>query len=422
MTEFLVAQAFEFIALVCLLVCSAFFSGAETALFSLKRAELHRIKINPIRGGRPILNLLSDPRALLGTILFGNMVVNIIFYAITTRVSLRLVTHASPGVAVVFAALAPLIVIVFGEVSPKGIAVGHALGFSRIIAPPLYVFHRIIRPVSLTLKWMTRLLSDHFVSRLPRTPRVTRGELKMLTGMAEHQGAFDRHTRSMLEQVVAIADICVNEVMIPRVDTVMFDLALSREDFCTLVRATRMERIPVFERSKDHVVGVIRSRDVLLQPKTDLKELVQPIRFVPETQTVENLLGEFRRSSDPIAIVVDEYGGTAGMVTMTTLLEEIVGEIRRESEAPETPIVLVDEDTYLLAGDLNMHEWSQLLGVGYDPAGVETVAGFVLSLMGHIPRTGEAVEWAGLRFTIESMDGRRVTQVRVQRLVDKDED
>ena len=422
MTEFLVAHAIEFIALACALACSAFFSGAETALFSLKRAELHRIQSRPFRGSRFILDLLSDPHALLGTILFGNMVVNIVFYAISARVSLEMAKAASPSAAVAFAALTALMVIVFGEVSPKGIAVGRPLGFSQVVAPVLYGIHRVIRPISLALKWMTRRFAHTFVRRLPHTPKVTRDELKMLTGMAEKQGVLDRHTRSMVEQAVAIADIRVNEVMVPRVDVVMFDLALGRDAFKTLVRDTRYERIPVFEESRDNVVGVIRSRDAFLQPEAELRDLMHPVRYVPETQTVERLLGEFRRSDDPIAIVVDEYGGTAGLATIETLLQEIVGEIRREAQPPETPVVQIDEDTYLLDGGLNTHEWRPLLGVGYDPRGVETVAGFVLSLLGHIPREGDVVEWAGLRFSIESMEGRRITHVRVQRLSEEQDD
>ena len=170
----------------------------------------------------------------------------------------------------------------------------------------------------------------------------------------------------------------------------------------------------------DNVVGMLLSREVLLRPEADLRELLRPVRFAPETQTVERLLRQFRETGDHAAIVVDEFGGTAGMVTLEHLLEEVVGEMRDEFTREETPVRAVDEDTYLLAGDLNTREWRQLLAVGFDPPGVETVAGFVISLLGRIPEEGDFVEWHGLKFGIEKMSGRRVVQVRVQRLKDEE--
>jgi len=422
MVQLFLDQAFEFVALIILLACSAFFSGSETALFSLTREERHRMKLRPSRSGRLVLDLLNDPQALLSAILFGNMVVNVAFYSISVVVAMRWAKEISPVAAAVAGVVSLLIVIVLGEVSPKGIAVGHPVGFAQAVAPALYVFHYAVRPVSRVLRWFARSFSGFLVDRLPPHPFVTREELKILTGMAEHHGVLDRHTRGMIEQVVEIAHIRVNEVMTPRVDVPMFDLALGRKAFCALVRRTHEDRVPVYEESKDNVAGVIVARDVFLRPAEDLRRLVRTVRFVPETQTVESLLRQFHETREPVAIVVDEYGGTAGMVTLNHLLEEVVGEIRREFEPAETPVRQLDEDTYLLAGDLNTHEWRQLLGVGFDPPGIETMAGFVLSLIGRIPKEGDSVEWRGLRFAVEKMSARRVVQVRVQRMRGEDDE
>ncbi len=396
-----------------LLGCSAFFSGSETALFSLTREELDRLAIRPVRASRFILALLRDPPALLSAILFGNMVVNVTFYSISTLVTVRLAEY--PAAAAGFGIASLLTVIILGEVSPKGIAVGHPVGFAKVVAAPLYVFVSIARPVSGVLKWLARKASGLFLRRLPRLPYVTREELKLLTGIAEHRGVLDRRTRGMLEQVVEIAQIRLNEVMTPRVDVPMFDLGRDRQAFCAFAREVNEERVAVYEGSKDTVVGILVSRDVFLNPESPLRELLKPVCFVPETLTVEKLLAQFRRTRAPVAIVVDEYGGTAGIVTLKHLLEEVVGEMRHELEPAETPVEQLDEDTYLLDGSVNTHEWRQLLGVGFDPPGVETMAGFVISLMGRIPREGDWVEWNGLRFTIEKMTGRRVHRVRVQR-------
>ncbi len=309
-----------------------------------------------------------------------------------------------------------LVLILFGEVSPKGVAVEHPVRFSHIVAPFLYAFYRLGRPVSGILRrfaaWFTGLLAR----RLPRLPFVTREELKMLVEMAESHGALDDGLRGMIQQVVELVNIRVNEVMVPRVDMALFDLAKSGRDFCDLVRRTHEERIPVYEGSMDNVVGFVRARDVLPRAEADIRGLVRPVRFIPETQTVESLLRDFQRTGEPLAIVVDEYGGTSGLVTMEHILEEVVGQIRHESEDRETSVRKLDEDTYLLAGDLNTHEWRQLLSIDFDPPGIETMGGFVMSLLGHVPAGGECVEWHGLRFQVEKMTGRRISLVRVQRV------
>ena len=417
----LIEELPELAMLAVLLACSAFFSGSETALFSLTREDRRRLGLTSSRSNSYILTLLHDPKLLLSTILLGNMVVNIAFYSFSYVITRRL-AEVSATAAVVSGTAAVLIVILLGEVTPKGIAVGHPMRFSHLVAPPLYLFFRIVRPVSGVLRRIAQAVTGFLETRVAQLPYVTRDELKMLMGVAEQQGVVDRETLGMMEQVVELANIRVNEVMTPRVDMVTFDLASNREEFCRLVRKTHQDRIPVYKDSVDNIQGVIVSRDVFLRPGSDPSELIQPVHFVPETQTVESLLRQFRETRDPVAIVVDEFGGTSGLLTREHLLEEVVGEIRDEFEPEQTPVRQLDEDTYLLAGDLSTHEWRPLLGVGFDPPGVETVGGFATFLLGKIPKEGDFVEWRGLRFTIEKMQRRRVAMVRVQRIRDESED
>jgi len=420
MAHVFLEQLPKLVALLLLLACSAFFSGSETALFSLTREELHRLRRDRARSAFFILRLLDDPQGLLSGILFGNMVVNVAFFSISAFMLVEIARASSVSAAV--AALAvPLIVIVFGEVSPKGIAVGHPLGFARIVAPPLFVFGSVVRPVGVALKWIAHVCGRAVLARLPRPPSVTREELKTLTGLAEQHGVLDRRTRGMIEQVVELARIPVNEVMTPRVDMVMFDIRDSRDALCDLIRRSHESRIPVCRESRDDVIGFIRARDVFLNPEKAPADLLHPLQFVPETQTVESLLRLFRGSEDPVAVAVDEYGGTAGWVTLEHLMEEVVGDIRGEFEEEEEPVKALDEDTYLLAGDLNTHEWRQLLGVGFDPPGIETVAGFVTSLLGRIAREGDAIAWRGLRFVVVKMTGRRIRRVRVERIREEED-
>ncbi len=243
---------------------------------------------------------------------------------------------------------------------------------------------------------------------------MTRGELKLLVGMAEQAGVLSRHTRGMIEQVVELGTIRAREIMVPRVDMPLFSTAQGREALRAQIQRSRTELVLFYEGSADNVIGVIQSRDVFLHPEAELRSLLRPVRFVPETVPVEDLLRDFGRTREKVVVVVDEYGGTAGMVTQEQILEEIVGDLREEHEPKSDPVQMMDEDTYLLEGDLNARDWRPLLAAGFERAGVETVGGFVMSLLGRVPREGDAVAHRGLRFMVEKMSGRRIRRVRVQ--------
>jgi CBS domain containing-hemolysin-like protein len=403
----------ELIAILLLLGASAFFSGSETALFSLTPEELRRLSRESRRSSRDIVAVLGDPQGLLASVLLGNMLVNVAIYSLSFLIALDLATE-SRAAAAACGVLSLLVVIVFGETSPKGIAVGRPLAVAHLVATPLRLFHRLVRPVSLLLRRIAQAATGYFSQHLSPGPYVTRDELKLLVGMAEHEGVLSRHTRGMIEQVVELASIRAREVMLPRVDMPLFDIDGGRDDLCDLVRRTRPELVLACRESKDNVIGMIDARDVFLRPSADLPSLLKPVRFVPETASVEGLLREFGRTGEKVVVVADEYGGTAGMVTLEHILEEVVGELREEDELKSDPVQQIDEETYLLEGDLNAREWRPLLEAGFERAGVETVGGFVMSLLGRVPREGDAVTHRGLRFTVEKMSGRRIRRVRVQ--------
>ena len=414
----LASHIYELAGLMILLACSAFFSGSETALFSLNREDLRKLKRSDDRSSRCILAMLRFPQALLGAVLLGNMVVNVMFFSLSFVITIRLADKVSSSAAAVSGAVSLFAVILLGEVSPKGIAVGRPVYFARAVAPVLYGFYKLARPVSSLLRRIAQRVTGFFAARLSHEPYVTRGELKMLAAMAEQQGVLERDARSMIQQVMELASIRVREVMTPRVDVVMFPIAAGRERFCELVRRTHEERIVVYEGDMDNILGMIIARDVFMHEDKDLRQLLRPVRYVPEMQTVESLLRQFREARDPVAIVVDEFGGTAGLVNQEQILEEVVGEIRDEFEPPEEPVQQLDEDTYILSGDLNTREWRELLGAGVGWPGVETLGGLVAALLGRIPGMGDSVEWRGLWFTVEKMAGRRVDLVRVERIPD----
>ncbi len=413
--EILVQHIPELAAIVALMAYSAVFSAAETALFSLTHEDLRKLSLSPSRSSRAIQALLRDPQALLATVLLGNMIVNLSIYGLSILLAIQL-SEVSHFAAVVCGLVSLLGVILLTEASPKGIAVGRPVEVAHWVAWPMLLFFRAVRPVSNLVRLVARRCTDALTRRFSPAPYVTRGELQTLVAMAEQQGTLSGQARGMIEQVVDLANLRARELMTPRVDMPLFNVAAGIEGFRELVQIDRQERMLAYEGSADNVVGLLFTRDVLLHPEAEIRSLFRPVRFVPETQPAEALLRYFTHAHDAVAIVVDEYGGTAGLVTIEHILEEIVGEIPEKPGAGEPPVRRLDEDTYLLAGNLSTRDWRPLLGAGFDPAGVETLGGFVMALLGHVPKEGESIERRGLRFLVEKMSGRRVARVRVERL------
>jgi len=414
-SDILIQRIPEIVAIVILMGFSAFFSAAETSLFSLTHEDLRKLSLSSSRSSRAIQALLRDPQALLAAVLLGNMVVNLSIYGLSILIAIHLseVSHFAAAVCGVVALLA---VILLTEASPKGIAVGRPVEVAHGVAWPMLLFFRVVRPISNLIRLAARKCTDALTRRFSPAPYVTRGELQTLIAMAGQQGALSGQARGMIEQVVDLTSLRARELMTPRVDMPLFNAAAGAEGFCELVKIDRQERMLVYEGSADNVVGMLFTRDVLLHPEAEIRSLLRPVRFVPETQSAEALLRYFTHARDSVAIVVDEYGGTAGLVTLEHVLEEIVGEIREKPRAGEPPVRMLDEDTYVLAGNLSTRDWRPLLGAGFDPAGVETLGGFVMSLLGRVPKEGESIERRGLRFVVEKMSGRRVARVRVERL------
>ncbi|MEW6356253.1 MAG: hemolysin family protein [Planctomycetota bacterium] len=398
--------------------CSFFFSGSETALFSLTKEDLHRFREQEGRLGHIIHSLLESPKDLLITILFGNMVSNVCFYSLSYGL---LVQVRNPLVRTA-AGFAPLLcVVICGEVLPKSIAVGIPRQFARVVAIPITVIKKATYFIRIVLGNVIDYLARIIKHEAQEQKYITAHELKMLVDLSQKTGVIDSAERTMLNEIVEMGDTRVKEIMTPRVDMTLFDLSDGREKLRRLVCKTRHSRVPVYEERIDNIIGVIHSKDIFLKPDADLASLIRPIRAVPESQTIESLLREFREEKKQLAIVVDEYGGVEGMVTLEDILEEIVGEIGDEFDKTKIPARLTEDGDYLLAGDLNLRQWEVLFGEDVPLRGVTTLGGFVTALLGHLPREGEHVQYKNLSMTVEKLKHHRVAQVRLH-LMHKDGD
>lgn len=415
---FFAAHGWQILAQLVLLAGSAYFSASETALFSLSRSQLYRLASGG-PSGRLVAALVSRPRRLLNTILLGNMLVNTLYAGLGAMEAIGLGEAGLPAWAAGTASLVPLLaLILMGEVVPKVLAVSASERLAGIVAPPLAVLQRVFAP----LLWILTKLIVGPVTRLLAIPADARGdvspdELAALLKLSAKRGILDHDANTLLQEILELKDLRVRDIMVPRVDMVAFDLSGPRAELLEVFRRTKFRKVPVFEGSIDNIVGLIFAKRLVLSPQTPLRGLLAPVLFVPLQADLERVLLQFRVTRTQMAIVVDEFGGTAGLVTLEDVLEEIVGDIPEPSEAAEGPPVRqIDPREYLVEANLAIHEWRDFLKIELPSRRISTIGGFVLSQLGHVPQVGEQVRFRNLLFTVESVRGRRIGTLRVKLL------
>jgi putative hemolysin len=395
------------------LCLSAFFSGSETALFSFQPHELKRMAEGS-RTDRLVAGLRERPRRLLTTILFCNMVVNVVFYSVSFLLIVQLDQQLGATGSFLLGAGSLAAVVICGEVVPKNTAVMVYRPFGRLAAFPIYLIQltllSIVLPLEALANWIVRLTGgghDHGLRAR---------ELQQMVSLGTREGALDSGAGRMLSEVIGISDVQLNELMVPRVEMVSFDLQGPPEELLELFRRAKHTLLPVYDGEVDNVLGVVHVKDVLYRdPEQSLRELVRPIPFLPETATVEDALTQCKGEHTKTAFVVDEYGAVVGLVTMEDLLEEIVGEMNDEYDVEgRPPVELLSDGSVRLQGRLGLRTWEEMFGVELPEMGVTTLGGLVMRLLERVPEQGDEVEYEGIRFTVESVQGRRVATVRMR--------
>ncbi len=393
-----------------LLLFSGLFSGSETALFSLGKTDLAFLRRSRTRRARITLRLLGRAESTLSSILFGNMVVNVFYFSTGAVLVARLEGTASTLATVgVF-----LVLVLVGEIGPKVVASALPLALAGTFAPGIWIFDalvsrtagRLVRPFLRLGEMCARLFGEE--------NEFSAEELRMLVELSQKAGAIAPEERDMLEDAIEISEVKVREIMVPRVDVIQVDLRTPTEEVLSLAREHTFTRIPVYDGRPDSTVGYVDVRELVLdRVAKPLTNYVKPIAYVPETATVDSLIRRVRDEGMRFALVVDEYGGTAGFVTCEDVLEAIVGEVEDEHDAPRRPAVERKDGGYSLSGDLSITEWRDLFG---DPVGedFDTVGGLTVGLLGRLPREGDTVEYRNLVFTVEEVRRRRVMRVKVE--------
>jgi len=416
--EFVIAQGWQFALLAGLLAAGAFFSAAETALFSLSRGDLFRMGRSPHRLSRLVPSLMRRPDGVLTTVLLGTNVTHILYFVFCTLLIDRAQRQLVHGAfwAVVLAAGSLLAMILFGEILPKTVAFLFPRRLAPLTAPVLATVGQAVRPMQRALmvaivEPLTRLLAP----RHTRRGELNADEMAALLALSQKRGIIGPSETELLQEVLELTDLRARDVMVPRVDVAACDADAAPEAVLAIVRERRITKVPVYEDDLDHVVGVVHAKRLLADPSRPLREVAAAVQFVPASATLERVLIQFRATRSQLAIVVDEYGGTAGLITLADVLEEIVGDIPDEHEADRGPAVQqVGPAEWLVDADLPIHEWDEALPEDLSEVRFNTVGGLVISLLGRIPRVGEKAAYRNVTFTVEAMRGRRVALLRVR--------
>jgi len=416
LVEYILACLWQLVALLVLLACSAFFSGSETALFSLSPAQLMRFRQGGGRVGRTINHLLHHPRRLLMVILLGNQLVNVAFFAVATGLIVGLDrVEAAAAYRGLMAPIPLLLIILLGEVCPKNLAISAPAAFARTVAVPLAILVKLLGPVQEAISaGLIEPLTRLFAPSRQESPVLKQRELSELLAVAGRHAMIPPDESAWLQEVLRLGGRKISEIMVPRVDIVAYDADAPPAGLVALFRRTRLVKIPVYRDDLDHTLGVVYAKELLLNPAGSLAEMAKPVPFVPESGSVDKLLQQFRRMRSQMAIVVDEYGGTAGLVTLEDALEEIVGEIATEGEPVAEPVRQVGPDEYLIDGNLAVHDWADVFGVDLRAERISTIGGLVMSLLDRVPAAGDVARTGNLEFTVESVRGRRIRSLRLR--------
>lgn len=416
----------ELLLLPLLLIGSGFFSGSETALFSLSQHQRARLARDAGFVGRTITTLLAETRSLLITLLLSNMTINVLFFVISSVLLIQLQrTEWAGAVIVTVASVVPLLaIIMLGEVLPKLIAARLTMGWARFCALPLYVVHRAIAPVRIFAHVAIITPLARLIAPRQEVPALSEEELESLLTLSQRQGLLDPEEEQLLQQVLELSQLKVRDLMVPRVDMQTFDLNDDPAMLIEMGRSQRMSQVPVCEGDLDHIIGVVHMRQILLrEPKSreELQKLVRQVKFVPEQQRGDQLLVEMRKTGTTFAIVVDEYGGTAGLITLEDVVEHMVGNIAGAFEPGGEPEVkYLGPNRWRASAWLSVHEWADFFGHAPTLEGiatldaVSTVGGLVMARLGRLPQTGDHVNVGNVRITVERMAERRVETVLIE--------
>lgn len=400
------------------LVASAFFSSAETAFISLPRTRVKYLVESGIIGAGRVAKITEQPEKLLATVLLCNNLVNVAAAALGTAIAVSIWTDNENIGILVATIVVTILLLIFAEVTPKTLAIRHPERMALLYVYPLGVITKIAYPVAAGLTWIASMLAGG-KAKVPHS-LVSEEEIRSMISVGREEGTVEEAEAELLHKVFVFGDRTVREVMTPRPEVVWIEKGTKLADFLGIYAEHPHTRFPVYQDSFETVVGILSIKDVLmaqanssLDKKNVIDDLVRPVLFVPETKRIAQLFAEMQSQGYPMVVVIDEFGVTSGIVTMGQLVGEIVGEMGDELVKADKDFEVIDDRTIQIDGGMHVEEANQELGLELPTGDYDTVAGFLLSLLGHIPREGEQLRYGNLKLAVTQMRELRIEKILV---------
>lgn len=409
------SDAIQLLILFLLLILSAFFSSAETALTTVNRIRMRSLAEDGNKRAATVLKILDHQEKMLSAILIGNNIVNLSSSSLATLLATRIFGSAGAGIAT---GILTLCILVFGEISPKNLASVHSEKLSMLYAGIIYNLMTILTPVI----FIVNLLARGFMWLLHvdmdrRDDAYTEDELRVIMDVSHEEGVIESEERRMINNVFDFDDSCAKDIMVPRIDMQFIDVNATYDEVLDAIRTQMYTRMPVYEDTTDNVIGILNIKDLILIGKTkdfQVRSYMREAYYTYEFKKTSELFMDMKNNSIAMAIVLDEYGATAGLVTLEDLIEEIVGEIRDEYDADELDdIKKISDREYSIDASIRLDDLNDALELDFQSEDYDSLGGLIIGLLDRLPEAGETVQDGNYIFTVESIDKNRIERIRL---------
>ena len=402
--------------LIVLLLGSGFFSASETSLMSLSKIRIRYMEEEGVKGAKLVSSLIEKSSDILSSILVGNNVVNIAATSVST--SLFISIFGDGGVAIATAVMTVL-VLIFGEITPKTIAANSPEKIAVIVSKPISIIKKITKPIVWVFNILTGIIFKIMgIENDGVKPFITEEELKAMVNVSHEEGVLEIEEREIINNVFQFGDMQAKEAMIQRLDMVAVNIEDSYDEIIELFKSEKLSRLPVYQESIDDIVGILNIKDIIFLSDEEIqnfniKNYVREAFFTYEFKKITQLLEEMKKEKSQMAIVVDEYGGTAGLLTIEDLVEVIVGDIDDEYDEEEEEIVKVSDNEYLVEGSTKISDVNEQIGINFESDEFDSIGGFIIGYLKRIPEENELIEVGNVKFSVESIDKNRINKIRI---------
>lgn len=415
---------FSFLIIIVCIIFVALLSSSEVAFISLNRIRLRNLIEKGDERAKIAQSIRDEHDRLFSAVILSGNLFTVLATSVGTAVAISIMGE-DVGIVVATVAMT-ILTVVFGELAPKTFAVSHAEKISLTMARPIKIYIKIISPLVTVFNKMSNTIIRVFGGEVVPSPQLmTEDEMKAMIKIGEEEGAIEKEEKEMLHNVFAFGDKKVTEAMVPRTELVAISEDAVVADALSLVSEEGYSRYPVIWETVDNITGLLYVKDIVrkmaqedVPTSTPIKNFIRDAYYFPESKMVTSLLDDMQKKKFHIAIIVDEHGGTAGLITLEDIMEEIVGSLQDEFEAieAETEVEVLDERTFVVSGSTGIDEINELVNIELESEEFHTIGGFLFGLFGHLPKVGEQLRYHDLRFLILEMDGRKIEKIKISKI------